>query len=253
MKRLVALILAAAIITVPCMAQEKLETDRPTDAQTPKVVGTRVLQVELGVKREQEDKDSWSAQHPNAVFRYGVAKWLELRLETNLETEHTGALREHGLKPVEAGLKARVYQTSDTAFVASLYSLVGLPGLASSAYQHNRYFSRFRFLLENNITDKMSLDYNIGRDWDDQQMHQKWMYAIAPQLEINEHWEVFGELYGRVAHRYEPECYVDGGAAYNVSSNLKLDLNLGKGLNTASADYFITAGVSLKLGGSRLP
>lgn len=169
------LILTAGILPITCIAQENLKTDRPTEAQTPRVVGKGAFQVEIGLKKEQQNKNVWSVQHPNALFRYGLAKWLELRLETDVETQRLEPSREYGLKPIEAGFKARVYQTSDTAFVAALFGQIGLPGLASTDYQDNKYFYRFRFLLENKITNKISLNYNIGRDWDDQQNEQKWI------------------------------------------------------------------------------
>ena len=249
MKSLVALILWALILPLSAMAQETIETDRPTEAQTPKVVAKGELQIELGLKKVQQNRDSWSVQHPNALFRYGLANWLELRLESNLETQKFGPSGASGLKPIEAGFKLKGYQTADTTFVLSLYSLIGFPRLASADHRNNRYFYRFRFLLENKITDKVSLNYNIGRDWDDQQMDHKWIYAVAPQLALSERWELFGELYGRFEQGYEPEHYVDGGAAYSVNNNLKADLNLGKGLTKASSDYFITAGLSFKIGG----
>ena len=103
-----------------------------------------------------------------------------------------------------------------------------------------------RLLFENKLSDKIKLNTNIGRDWDSKEKAQNWMYAVAPQVQIGNKWEASLEAYGFFRNGNSPEHFIDGGLAYFVGNNVKLDLDAGKGLNEAEA-YFLTAGVSFKL------
>jgi hypothetical protein len=244
---LVASILFAA---VTAFGQEnKIETDRPTEAQTANVISKGTFQAELGVLKQQEEGEDFSVQHPDAVFRYGLLKGFELRLRTTLETQRYHSKNEYnyGLAPVEAGLKATLFQTKDTSFTAALFGHIGLPHLASKDHQHNKTFYRARLLFENKLTEKIKLNYNVGRGWNDDQKQQNWMYAVSPQFQLSEKWEAFVEEYGFMKHGTKPEHYVDGGFAYAISNNIKIDVDAGKGLGGEAADYFITTGVSFRL------
>lgn len=238
------------LVTITVRAQDdKIEADRPGEAQSPKVVGKDTLQAELGIEKEQQSGSDFSWEHPEAEFRYGVLKNVELRLHTTWETQRFRAQNEfnQGLKPVEAGVKATLFQTKDTGFTVGLYSLIGLPQLASKDHRHKTVFYNARLLFENKLTERISLGYNVGRGWNDEQKQQNWMYALAPQFQLSDKWEVFVEEFGFLKKNSKPEHYIDGGFAYTISNHVKIDIYAGKGLGGEAADYFLTAGVSFKL------
>lgn len=203
----------------------------------------------MGIRKEQENSRDFSWQHPEVLLRYGLFENLELRLHTTVETQryHTKAQFNDGLTPVELGLKTHVFQTKDTNFTTSLYGHIGLPRLASKDHQHSTSYYRVRALFENKLTEKIKLNSNIGRDWDKDNKEQNWMYALSPQFEIGEKWEASIEEYAFFKKGNNPEHYIDGGLGYFAGQHVKLDVNAGKGLGGAAADYFVSAGVSFKL------
>jgi hypothetical protein len=230
-------------------AQKKIETDRPTETQNAGLVPKGTFQAEIGFRKEHENGQQNNYMYPNAVFRYGLFKQLELRLRTPFEAkrpkEQKGSM--YGLEPIEVGIKAELYQTKDTSVGLSLYSTLGLPHVASKEHEADKAFYTARLLLQNKLTDKIKINYNIGRDWDREDMQQTWMYSISPQIELSDKWLVFLEEYGDFIPKEEPEHYVDAGLAYIITNNLEIDINAGKGLNKKSSSYFLTAGISFRL------
>lgn len=231
-----------------CIAQDKIESDRPTETQNSNLVGKGTFQAELGLRKDQENSKDYSVQHPNIVLRYGLVDQVEFRLETSVETQryHTKNSFEKGFQPVELGVKANVYQTKDSSFSTSLYGLIGLSQLASKDHKHDDTYYRVRLLIANELTDQIKLMYNVGRDWDSDQNKQNWIYTISPQFQLSEKWDLFIEEFGYMHKGSKPEHYLDGGLAYYLNNNLALDIDIGKGISGQSADYFMTAGVSFK-------
>lgn len=244
------LVAIGIVCTATAFGQEnKIEADRPTEAQSAEVVSKRTFQTELGVRKEQENGRDFSWQYPDVLLRYGLIDRVELRLHTTIQTQryHTKNEFTDGITPVELGLKATVFQTKDTGFTTSLYGHIGLPRIASKEHQHNTTYYRVRALFENKLTEKIKLNANIGRDWDMDNKEQNWMYAVSPQFQSGKKWEATLEEYAFFKKDSKPEHYVDGGIGYYIGNTVKLDLNAGKGLGGEASDYFFTAGVSFKL------
>ena len=230
-------------------AQDKMETDRPTEGQSAEVVNKGTLQVETGFRKIQENKDDYILYHPEALLRFGLINRLELRLAINAATTQlfSESKFDDGLQPIEVGIKASLFQTKDSSFITSLYAHMGIAQWASDEHKPDKNFYRLRLLFQNKLTEKIKLSYNIGRDWKNTEQEQVWVYTISPQFELSDKWEVFLEEFAGFEKGHQPEHYIDGGLAYHVTKNLMLDINAGKGISHKSSDYFFTGGVSFRL------
>jgi hypothetical protein len=248
MMKITALVLLGSLPFLT-MAQDKIESDRPTESQNASLVGKGTFQVESGLRKDQENNRDYSVQHPNAILRYGLVDRLELRLETTVETQryYTKNKFNYGLEPVELGVKAHVYHTKDTSFSSTLYGLIGLSRMASKDHKHDDTYYRVRLLFENELSDKIKLTYNVGRDWDSDERQHNWIYTFSPQIQLTDKWDLFVEGFGYLQKGNKPEHYIDGGLTYYINNNLALDLDVGKGVSSKSVEYFMTAGVSFKI------
>ena len=237
------------MLPVLAFTQDKIEADRPNESQNASLVEKGSFQAEIGLRKDQQNDKDYNVQQPSAVFRYGVYDKFEVRLETFMETQryHSKNSFSKGIRPVEVGIKANMFQAKDTSFTTTLYGIVGLPRLASYDHRHNDTFYRLRLLFENDLSKKVKLTYNLGRDWDSDERQQNWIYTFSPQFQLTEKWDVFLEGFGYLHKNSKPEHYIDGGLAYYIENNLSIDINLGKGLSSKSADYFMTTGISFKL------
>lgn len=85
-KQTIAALLLPFTFPLLASAQDKIETDRPTESLTAKTVGRHVFQVETGVRKDQQNTTDYSTKHPLVDWRYGLFDRLELRLSTAAET-----------------------------------------------------------------------------------------------------------------------------------------------------------------------
>ncbi|MEI6947274.1 transporter [Paraflavisolibacter sp. H34] len=229
--------------------EDRIESDRPGQTQTPGLTSKGYLQVEAGIEKDQERDGAYMLRHPEAVLKFGLSDRWELRTELTSETWRDKVAKEYhyGLKPVEVGFKAKLAEEKGMRPATSLYTLVGLPALASRDHRVSHVFPTVRLLFKNQLTGKLELDYNIGPEWDGEQAQPQWLYSVDPEWKIGEKWEAFLEVFGYLQKGKAPQHHLDGGLAYFPSNDLKIDLFGGKGISAEAPDYFISLGVSFRL------
>src|SRR6476469_5110276 len=70
------------------LAQDKMETDRPDQTETPFLIPKRYFQTELGLTKQNEYNKNWKILYPTALFKYGMSKRGELDVEFNYTSEY---------------------------------------------------------------------------------------------------------------------------------------------------------------------
>lgn len=229
---------------------EKMEPDRPGETATPVITAPHFFQAELGFFKENSG-DDYTIQHPDFLLKYGLLKKVELRLQGDFITDYKHLIPNpettSGLQPVEIGGKLSLLEgkgiVPQTAFIAQ----VGLPFLSSAAFRTPHLVPSFRAVLQNKITEKFSLGYNVGAEWDGESTVPSWLYTVAPAVELGEKWNAFVEVYGFVKKAELPEHSLDAGVAYALSENTRLDLSGGVGLSEKAPDQFIMLGFSFRV------
>jgi len=63
------------------MAQERIETDRPDQTETPFNVPKKYFQAEFGFNKENLTDYNYNLIHPTALLKYGLSNRIELRVE----------------------------------------------------------------------------------------------------------------------------------------------------------------------------
>jgi hypothetical protein len=227
-------------------AQDRIETDRPSETQSVKLVDKKTFQVEAGVSKQKQEEDAvW--EQPDILLRFGLLKKLELRMRTVWEKQDLVSenMLRKGLLPPELGLKLSLFQTKN--FTASFLGMAGISPLAAKDHDPGKWIHRIRLLFENKLTEKLSLAYNLGTEWDSEEQLQRYIYTLSPQFEISEHLKAFVETFGYLKKGYHPQPHLDAGLAYLPGKNVQLDLYGGIGLNAHAPDFFINAGCSFRL------
>jgi hypothetical protein len=251
MKKYIAFLFTfACFAALPAMAQnDKIKADRPGRTLTPEIVEKGTLQAEIGFEKRQEQKGDRSYDHPEADLRFGLSNRFELRAEFIGETQRYTTTNEfkNGMKPLELGFKAKLLKEKGAMPAVSFFTHVGIPQIASKSHQGKHLSPEIRLLFQNELTDKLNLEYNIGPEWNDDETTPQWFYSFAPDLELGEKFEIFLEVFGRLQKGGAPEHAVDFGFGYYPAKDIKLDFFGGAGLSKAAPDYFISAGVSFRL------
>lgn len=247
MKKLVLLYMTLAPLWL--WAQDRIETDRPEESQSTQTVSKGRFQAEFGLRKNRKDETDYTVQHPNILLRLGLFQKTELRLQTAWETDKLFFDEEfkHGLRSFELGLKRSIFLTKDSGFSTSIVAHVGIPDLASKDYKADHAFHKIRLLFENTLTNKLTLNYNIGTDWNEEEQEQNWVYTFSPQYKISNTWKVFVEDYSFFQAHHKPEHYIDIGVMHHLSNNLQADVIARKGISQEASKYMIEMGLSFRL------
>jgi hypothetical protein len=242
------LLISFCCATVLWAQEPKIETDRPGETQNVELVKKGYVQAETGFRKEQQNYQDYALLHPQLQLRFGLSERFELRAEINAETEKTISKNEfkYGLQPVELGLKTKLTEQKGALPATAFYLQAGIPKWASPDHQKEHVFPKLRFLFENKLTDKLSLSYNGGAEWQGDGKSPRYLYTIQPELELDDHWDVFVETFAYLQRGQAAEHYIDGGFVFYPHRNIKLDLWGGKGVTKEANDYFVSAGISFR-------
>lgn len=231
-------------------AQDKIETDRPDQTETPFLVPQGWFQMEVGFNKENQTENIYTLVHPTALLKYGLQKF-ELRLEVNEISEHVALVPNSktttGLSPVEIGTKVSLLEEQGTRPKTSLIAHLGLPFLSSRPFHTPHLAPSFRFSMQNTVTKTIALGYNLGAEWDGISTVPAWLYTFAPGINLGSRWYAYIEAFGYIIKDKMPQHNLDGGVAYFVSNNTKLDVSGGIGLSPDSFKNYIAIGFSFRV------
>jgi hypothetical protein len=232
--------------------QETLNPDRPGETKSPELVKGNNLQIEVGLRKEKIEEAQYLYQHPKVVLRYGLFNALELRMEVMSQTIKNNISKNNlkGFTPPYFGVKAKILP--EYKWLPSIGALaeVGVPSLASGDYFLTGIPFEFRTMFNNNVSDKLSLQYNVGVAWNEtnnQKDNKQWMYTFAPTFRVNSSFLVFVEQYAFLRNGTSAEHYFDCGAQYFLGKDFAIDATAGVGLSDISSEYLIEAGFSYRI------
>lgn len=233
-------------------AQEQLDPDRPGESRSPELVKGYNLQAELGFRKEKIENSQYLYQHPEAVLRFGLFNALELRMRLTSQTIKNNISKTSlkGITPVYFGVKAKILPEYKWLPSIGAMAEVGVPSLASGDYFVDGIPFEFRTLFNNNISDNLSLQYNIGVAWNETNMkkdNKQWMYTITPTYKIDNTWRIFIEEYAFLRNGTNAEHYFDGGVQYFLKNDFAIDVSSGVGISNGSSKFFIAGGFSYRL------
>jgi hypothetical protein len=232
-------------------AQEKMETDRPSETENPSIVPKKWMQAEIGISKENTG-DNYILVLPVALLRYGISKKIELRLESALLREYEQLVPDPRTKtftePVVIGTKISLFEERSIRPKTALLAQATIPLKAKAQPQTTNATTAILLLMQNSVTKSFQVNYNLGVEYDDEASAASWQYSFESDLEITKKLEIFAEIFGSAQKNEKPEHSFDAGIEFLATSNLKFDLAAGWGLSDNVPDHFITLGFSFRLG-----
>ncbi len=232
---------------------EKMETDRPDQTECPYTVPKKCVQFEAGFLKMTEKEagnNNYHFHHPALLSKYGISNKLELRVITELATSkekmQTGKYdNQTGFSSLQLGGKISLWEEKGLLPKTSLiahYDFCRWRSLERDGMNG----ANFRFTLQNSISKNISLGYNLGMRWERFDEAPAYVYTFAPGFNLSEKWYAYIELFGFVWQHNSPENSIDGGFAYNVTNNFKLDISGGIGLTEKAPGNYVAIGASVR-------
>jgi len=257
MRRLLILLMGLFIFSV-ARGQEDLPliTDRPDQTESSSVVPQWRLQIETGASHEWVETGSdvyeQNTNYGSTLLRFGVLKFLELRLGTDMLNHHsklpTGAAHdEFGMSPIGFGFKAALMQENgwrpEMAFITGWQvPKTGRESFASEKWQHS-----YIMAISYTLSERWGFGYNLGWEFEGAFEVNRFIYSLALGYTLAEKWGIFMESYTNKTGKNPFDVRADAGVTWLVVPNFQLDLSGGLGITKISPIGFISAGLSWRI------
>lgn len=233
-----------------------LVTDRPDQTESAATVPKHFLQIETGFILENDENEisrNKSFAYNTTLLRYGLWDNFELRLGAaylgdNVTKKNSDFSQNiAGFSPLHVGFKVKVAEEKglrpDIAFLGGLE----LPFTAGSDYKPSYTAATMRFAFSHTLTDRFSLGYNLGAEWDGETAVPGYFYSVALGIGLIENLGMFVESFGAIQEAGTAQHQIDAGFTYLLTPNFQVDISGGIGLNDAAPDNFISFGLSYRI------
>jgi hypothetical protein len=248
----------------PVEFDETIMTDRPDQTECPSLTPKGWFQVETGYQREYDRDKETNAQTECTLFnstlwKYGLSHNFELRVITEVqqdkyisstrfnESEKDSTSTISGFSPIAVGCKVFVCEEKGIRPKTSLISHIELPYIASGVYKPNFIVPRFRFTMAHTLSERFTLSYNLGAEWEDGVSNATAIYTLALGFNLFKNFGGYIESYGFLKEKTLPDNRFNGGLTYLIGPNVQLDVTSGFGMSSISPSHFIGAGLSFRL------
>ena len=248
MKRiLLALMFSAAVHAQETDKPEPIATDRPDQTETPFLVPRGMFQMETGFVYEKVDDNTHALVTPTVLMKYGLNENFELRLIASYTTVDFDGTKTSGFEPVNVGFKARLVEENGIIPKTSFIGHLQLPDVASKDFRADHYATNFRFVMQNTLSDKVSLGYNLGAEWDGMTPDATFIYTLTGAFNLTERLGYFAEVYGFAPESDKASHLFDTGFTWLINNDMMLDASAGVGLTDNASDFFVSVGYSFRI------
>ena len=253
----IAIVALLLIVSVKNYSQtlDAIVPDRPGQTNPPNIVPVGIVQLETGFSRESSKIDdilTTNFLYNTSLLRIGILENCEIRLifeyaGTKIDSPAQSSTI-NGFNPISIGTKLAVCPEKGIIPQTSLNVSVGLPYFGRQEFRPAYLAPSFAFLMQNTLSDRYSLGYNLGLQWDGNQPNATAVYSISLSINVLENFGVFAEAYGFSMEKSLSDYRSDFGCTYLMTNNLQLDISGGVGLNSIAPDSFIAFGLAWRIG-----
>ena len=233
---------------------EKIDTDRPDQTESAGIVPKNYFQAEVGFNRENGDSNNYVLVHPTVLLKYGFGR-IELRLEAVCHSDYARLVSESkritGVDPIEIGFKWLLADETRLRPKTSVIVHLGFPMVSSKVFRTDHVAPSFRLVTQKSFTDHFGIGTNFGMSWDGYSSKPTWLYTFSPGLNIGQKWYAYIEAFGFIQKDELPQHSVDGGVAYYLSNDVKVDVSGGFGLTCAAPKNYFALGFSFRVNTNR--
>jgi hypothetical protein len=231
-----------------CYAQDlpSIQTDRPDQTECPFITPKGYLQFENGFSYEKTNGNANEIVAPTILTKFGINDHFELRLITEYVFDSENSNKISGINPVLIGFKSRLFEEKGLIPTTSFIGHLGLPKVASPELKATYYSPEFRFTMQHTISDRQTLSYNLGAEWNGATPEPTFIYTLTTGYSFTEKIGGYIEFYGFIPQIEKPDHRFDAGLNYLFNSNHQLDVSGGFGLSKVSPKYYFALGYSFR-------
>ena len=239
MKRLL-MLLVAALVAWPTFAQ--FTADRPGASTGPSVVNRGVFQWEQGMQYDGDGHEG-SYTFSNTLLRYGLFDGVEVRLGGDAFLTD-GDIYFSGLT---FGTKIGLYEGKGGVPAISLMANLAIPGTASAGCDVDHLAPSLYLLFENALSDRLSLGYNVGVEWNGYTAKPSAFVALCLGASLTDRLGCFVESYNNLWGEEDNFYGADFGLNYMVGERVQLDLSAALDVCDPAHCWAVSFGVAWQI------
>lgn len=262
MRKYFLIILALFICSPPLFSQDSLKVEpivaeRPGFTNPPQTLAKKQFQIESGFYYEADKIKNTDIKidnflYPTTLLRYGLMKNIELRLEVDYagistSSSSTSKVSVNGLNPVIVGAKFYLFEQKKARPEAAFVFGLTLPYIGKKDFRPKYAAPSLAFYFQNTLNKKWSIGYNAGMQWNGNDAVPTSFLTFSPTYNFSKKVAGSVEIYSYFSDAQQPDFRLDAGLAYIPLPNLQIDIYGGPGLSGPTTNFFISAGVSLRL------
>jgi hypothetical protein len=241
--RWICLVFLCVSFALSAQQEGRIETDRPDQTECPFIVRKGYFQAEMGFNRNVS-KDELDYLMPTSLWKFGLVTWAELRLNSVLQKQ--GDISRFKMESV--GAKFHLVEGKKwvprTAVIVQ-YDINSQNRDASERNEVSHSLGNVVFTMQNSLGGPFGVGYNIGSEFHSNG-GMEGIIRVAPNVNLGQNGYAYIEFFGRLPKSNLTDTWVDGGLAYYVTDELKLDVSLGKSLNVGQL-WYAAVGISFRV------
>lgn len=234
-----------------------ISPERPGFTNPASVVSPKQFQIESGFYFESDkikgsDIKTNIYLYPTTLLRYGIIKNVELRLQvdvagTSTSSELGSGPALSGLNPVIIGTKIYLFPQKKARPETALTFSLTLPYIGKKEFVPDYPAPGIGLNFQNELTSKVTIGYSLGMQWNGFDANPKSFITFSPGYNFTKKIAAFVEMYSYYSKGQIPDFRCDAGVTYTPLKNLQLDVFGGPGIAGELTNYFISAGIALRL------
>lgn len=228
---------------------QEIETS-PDQFETPSTVPKGRFQMENRFQYQDDGRDERSYTIPSANWKYGLNDNVEINMTTDFVNNKTADSIANGLEPVLIGIKVNLLKENGWIPDAAITTQLRIPKLGHTELQTDYLAPRLILHFKHTITEKISLGYNIGTQWDGIKPAPTYLYTISPKFQLSKKFECYIEFFGNILKNDVAENWTDVGLMYLITNDIQLEFSSGYELSTSSENshkYYQLLGLAFRI------
>lgn len=251
-KSIITALLIALTITGKSQTDEipDISADRPGMATPPFILQPKKVQIETGFSYEKilfDNNFQETILYNSSLIRYGINRNSEIRLQTDYARVKTDSTNITGLNPLTIGAKLLILGAKGILPTTALLFNLTLPWIGEKRFRPENLAHSIYLLMQNDITKKLNVCYNIGIEYNGESPVPVEFAAICFGYSITDKFNMFIESYNWFFNNTKPDNFIDVGGAYLIGKNFQVDLSGNMNLQYIEKYFMINAGVSWRI------
>jgi hypothetical protein len=226
----------------------EIVTDRPDFTESSEVIPGGWLQLESGISFEGESSvRAFTA--PSALLRIGLGRRAELRLGADgFLSESVSDVRHSGRSDMEIGAKYKVFDQATRGFDFALLPIVSLP-TGTAGFTSGGVDPTLKVTWGRDLPGGFGLTGNVNFSSlteDGSRFHQE-AVSLSVGHDLAFGFGGYAEVYGfsKMSAADGAGVTVNGGVSRLLGRHVQIDVEAGRGLTSASPDWFVGFGVAV--------